>query len=1545
MVSSRQALIGSGAHGREDVVLLSQLWSGRMFWLAAPERVLRERDTQSLLDTLAAGTSMLDEMADPWVAQVMWHATLRLVELGKLGPDALDSLDRLSSLARASDEGTTYFGPIEWFGEVYLDYWETLGEFLRWRHGLRTSGGLVTRAQRLTASSDPFVASQSKLLLAQAYVAQARDGTGRRRLFAWFPSGYSNVGQRALKIVEELCELRAWSLVSHRRLQRAMRLLQQEDYVQAAHLLDPAHHLTDSSDASTSLDELRKAFERALRGKRGARAQNLGAFAAQLRDFVPSEPFPEPQQLELLDLLEEWVKECDRPRNARSATSLRVTLQRVVDHCWPPSRSRSATVAERLDTLIPPEDPRPQVAVPKKANSQAATVPVDFTPPSVSVSIPATARLSPSPPGLITVVEELIRELKKTRLSDPPASPTLARTDDWHPGLGSTWPRRLADARGQADTPEAISSALDLCLALLLDSRYLSPTGEAIVHGTIGTLVARISRGPLAPTEVLSRALETADESIRQCHTHPIPEPNLRGLCDVWEARRFIPEPTWMITNTAPFLGHPSESWGPDRPHTILHYSRTLLYQSRGHWSDHDASVFLQLDEELHKADRYLDAEYGDHILDRADMLGNVRFYRARNALRLADLTEGSARESWVQTAKECILAGAHDPDTPPEHRMHLIHEWRTCSQYSDIIGPAEDLEVAESLRDCDPVAAHPIYVAAMLRTATPEAVAQALAAIENADVAPLDTLSFLLHLEVASDAAMAYASMGLNPGIEIRDPVCEQYELWVSSEAGAEEPSILTRMAQHHLFLFNRTAEFAHLGLALDYSRRARELVDEQHLEGQEVAVAVALSLISVLTVTRSHVGIGSNEEIAELANWATDPRIVPPKHGNRAYVCCEAARFLAALPDSASRARSQTLLDEAHEGFGRTGNLAAIHVLEVDQLVREARQALDRLAVPDEELIGLQDRADRMATEEAENMPRADASQILLTLVRGALRIRRGCNPNSPAHLEAEGVALQHRAVCDFLKQVEHEQYRFLDVVAEGLQHVDRDHYPDEAAAVQKVLVKAVSVSLLGPSRMLHHGVKLLAQAAPDVAAVGGMLDWALIRAMEAMDSVSDERLVLSTLQGRCRDLALKLAELGHGALAWKWAENGSAMGLRRRLWKHPRPDMIPAGREIVVGVQVGHLLAGAKGGYALLAGKQSTPVPLPLLTDEAVSNWVACLAGDARAGGFRRLRGRASSGKVLGGDSASVMAAMREAIAPLNHLQSDPGTAVDNWVAVGQLSALPWQAAWLISEFGSNRPLPRFHPSVLGLYMSHQNEVAMAARADSWDQSQFRVVTNPNPCWRDGEVLPLLPGATSEGCHLRELLPFARVWDGLEATRSNFLSALEGDGRVLHVAVHGEASPALLGDAALFLREDCTQEEVEGIDAASSVAVVSVEEVMESTSPFALVWLGACWAGRPNEFLPDENRGLPSAFIAGSSSAVVAPLWPVDDELAREFACAFYDSWLLDGLDVGEAFRMAMLYTRELDPAGCTWPAFTLTGTFNGRASHASDHRGTP
>jgi hypothetical protein len=128
--------------------------------------------------------------------------------------------------------------------------------------------------------------------------------------------------------------------------------------------------------------------------------------------------------------------------------------------------------------------------------------------------------------------------------------------------------------------------------------------------------------------------------------------------------------------------------------------------------------------------------------------------------------------------------------------------------------------------------------------------------------------------------------------------------------------------------------------------------------------------------------------------------------------------------------------------------------------------------------------------------------------------------------------------------------------------------------------------------------------------------------------------------------------------------------------------------------------------------------------------------------------------------------------------------------------------------------------------------------------------------------------------------EAADIVRVYEAMpvEATIGGILDLLRGRpaADVIHFAVHGtyDAEEAIDG---LIL--------IDG----SALDPLAVKGIPLRGHPF--VFLNACQVGRGSQLLGD-HAGLAAAFLFAGASGVIAPLWSIDDRLARDIATRFYE-----------------------------------------------------
>lgn len=92
--------------------------------------------------------------------------------------------------------------------------------------------------------------------------------------------------------------------------------------------------------------------------------------------------------------------------------------------------------------------------------------------------------------------------------------------------------------------------------------------------------------------------------------------------------------------------------------------------------------------------------------------------------------------------------------------------------------------------------------------------------------------------------------------------------------------------------------------------------------------------------------------------------------------------------------------------------------------------------------------------------------------------------------------------------------------------------------------------------------------------------------------------------------------------------------------------------------------------------------------------------------------------------------------------------------------------------------------------------------------------------------------------------------------------------------------------------------------------------------------LVMLAACRSGEQMALPGDEATGLVRSLIEMGSRNVVATLWPIADEAAALWTCAFYENYFKD-YNIPDSFRYASNKVRGTYHSAYYWAAFSVYG----------------
>lgn len=186
--------------------------------------------------------------------------------------------------------------------------------------------------------------------------------------------------------------------------------------------------------------------------------------------------------------------------------------------------------------------------------------------------------------------------------------------------------------------------------------------------------------------------------------------------------------------------------------------------------------------------------------------------------------------------------------------------------------------------------------------------------------------------------------------------------------------------------------------------------------------------------------------------------------------------------------------------------------------------------------------------------------------------------------------------------------------------------------------------------------------------------------------------------------------------------------------------------------------------------------------------------------------------------------------------------------------------------------------------------------------------------DPLDRDGR--PRLVRADEELAELASLRPAAELATRERLTREALVEAL-GSGQALHLATH------------LVRSEACSDERFSdhALELSAGELLCAGELAdLEVRSP--LVVLAACETAEGRAIDARGVQGVARALLDGGCRNLVVTLWPIRDDVARDFAPLFHRA-LEAGAEPSAAVRAARRGLRERGVPAADWAAFRLVG----------------
>ncbi len=344
-------------------------------------------------------------------------------------------------------------------------------------------------------------------------------------------------------------------------------------------------------------------------------------------------------------------------------------------------------------------------------------------------------------------------------------------------------------------------------------------------------------------------------------------------------------------------------------------------------------------------------------------------------------------------------------------------------------------------------------------------------------------------------------------------------------------------------------------------------------------------------------------------------------------------------------------------------------------------------------------------------------------------------------------------------------------------------------------------------------------------------------------------------------------------------------------------------------------------------------TTPHPVQLPDEQVITH----LEQDtAETFALRKIRemaqvdGNPTAGLRIAGVATEVAGVMPlwfwKVLAPVWRTAKDAGR-LPTLLLVSQESLVPWELATTDEEFIVDRTLvdpaaPQLlgAQAIVGRWRPAGPETPSGIRrpsttpAESMAISSLAVVVGE---FGPSSGMKSLKEAIEEGKQLTTTYQ-PSVW--VKATADEVASLLKGEltdrgdpvvAQVLHVASHGEVDPDSPINSGLILSDSSVR-----IDE----SIVIGSSFTKSAAP--LVFLNCCQLATETGGALIEG-GLAAAFLRAGARAFVAPLWNVNDTIAKDTALAFYAETIGNGRGVGDVMRELRGRFSTLDGQNQTTP----------------------
>ena len=244
------------------------------------------------------------------------------------------------------------------------------------------------------------------------------------------------------------------------------------------------------------------------------------------------------------------------------------------------------------------------------------------------------------------------------------------------------------------------------------------------------------------------------------------------------------------------------------------------------------------------------------------------------------------------------------------------------------------------------------------------------------------------------------------------------------------------------------------------------------------------------------------------------------------------------------------------------------------------------------------------------------------------------------------------------------------------------------------------------------------------------------------------------------------------------------------------------------------------------------------------------------------------------------------------------------------------IPWELATLSEPLEGGKDLPLFlcAQSRVGRWLQPDENAAAAGLGPAQPPpTRLQVATMAVVSGVYGQPgVPRLKEAEAECAELADRYGAATV-DAKAGAVFAFIAGGPPTAEILHFAMHGKWDPSGAQDGLILVDGMLSSDQVEGGDLPGR----------------PLVFLNACQVGQASEVLGDY-AGMAAAFLKAGASAVIAPLWSIDDATARSIALSFYRETLENGATPAEVIRRVRAgFKPDVDAQSSTYMAYQFFG----------------